>query len=61
MKDLATVTRRVQPVAIMFSEYYFYMTGFINEDSTKVGFDVIHDLFRAIYRKSICGLEVKVI
>lgn len=50
LKDLATVTRRVQPVAIMFSEYYFYMTGFINEDSTKVGFDVIHDLFPTIYR-----------
>lgn len=50
LKDKATVARKVQPAAIMFSEYYFYMAGFIDEESTKTGFDVINDAFPTIYR-----------
>lgn len=50
LKDNATVKRKVQPAAIMFSEYYFYLVGFIDETSTQSGFDVIHDSFPTIYR-----------
>ena len=31
-KDGAIVKRRVKPVAIMFSEYYFYLTAFIEDE-----------------------------
>lgn len=50
LKDNTTVKRKVQPAAIMFSEYYFYLVGFIDETSTQSGFDVIHDAFPTIYR-----------
>lgn len=50
LKDNTTVKRKVQPAAIMFSEYYFYLVGFIDETSTESGFDVIHDSFPTIYR-----------
>lgn len=50
LKDSTTVKRKVQPAAIMFSEYYFYLVGFIDETSTQSGFDVIHDSFPTIYR-----------
>lgn len=50
LKDNITVKRKVQPAAIMFSEYYFYLVGFIDETSTQSGFDVIHDSFPTIYR-----------
>ena len=33
MKEPKLVQRRVQPVGIMFSEYYFYLTAFL-EDKT---------------------------
>lgn len=45
-KDKAIVHRRLQPVAIMFSEYYFYLTAFIEDEEVRKGFDVI-DLFAA--------------
>lgn len=51
MKGQATVKRKVKPVAIMFSEYYFYMTAFIDDkDEAKQHFDVINDAFPTIYR-----------
>ena len=50
LKNNKTVKRKVQPAAIMFSEYYFYLVGFIDEMSTQSGFDVIHDSFPTIYR-----------
>lgn len=49
-KDKAVVTRTVQPVAIMFSEYYFYLTAFIDDEEIKKGFDVLNDAFPTIYR-----------
>lgn len=49
-KDNAVVKRKVQPVAIMFSEYYFYVAGFIDDENTKKNFDVINDSFPTIYR-----------
>ena len=49
-KDKCRVTRRVQPVAILFSEYYFYLTAFIEDETTRKDFDVINDSFPTIYR-----------
>ena len=50
-KDKAVVTRKVKPVAIMFSEYYFYVTAFIDDkDEARKDFDVLNDSFPTIYR-----------
>ena len=49
-KDKAIVKRKVGPVAIMFSEYYFYLTAFIDDDKLREHFDVINDSFPTIYR-----------
>ena len=49
-KDKAIVHRRHQPVAIMFSEYYFYLTAFIEDEEVRKDFDVINDSFPTIYR-----------
>ena len=48
--DELVVNRKVQPVAIMFSEYYFYLTAFIEDKELKNNFDVINDSFPTIYR-----------
>lgn len=51
VNDRKTVTRKVKPVAIMFSEYYFYLTAFIDDaDEAREDFDVINDSFPTIYR-----------
>lgn len=50
MKDKVTVKRKVKPVAIMFSEYYFYLTAFIHDEEVRKKFDVINDSFPTIYR-----------
>lgn len=47
MKEPKLVRRRVQPVGIMFSEYYFYLTAFLED---KTDFDNPDDLFPTIYR-----------
>lgn len=47
MKEPKLVTRRVQPVGIMFSEYYFYLTAFLED---KGHFENPDDLFPTIYR-----------
>ncbi len=49
-KDKAVVTRKLKPVAIMFSEYYFYLTAFIDDEEVRKNFDVINDSFPTIYR-----------
>lgn len=49
-KDNALVKRKVKPAAIMFSEYYFYLTAFIEDDDVKADFDVLNDSFPTIYR-----------
>lgn len=49
-KDKATVTRKVKPVAIMFSEYYFYLTAFIDDENVRKNFEVLDDAFPTIYR-----------
>lgn len=50
MKDKAVVKRKLKPVAIMFSEYYFYLTSFIDDENVRKNFDVINDSFPTIYR-----------
>ena len=47
MKEPTTVKRRVLPVGLMFSEYYFYLTAFLEDKS---GFENPDDLFPTIYR-----------
>lgn len=49
-KDKKIVSRKVMPLAIMFSDYYFYLTAFIDDEQTKQRFDVINDSFPTIYR-----------
>lgn len=46
------VSRVLKPVGIMFSEFYFYLVGFIDEDeqSEKIKFEVENDPFPTIYR-----------
>lgn len=50
MKDEKPKTRKLKPLAIMFSEYYFYMTAFIDDEKVREKFDVINDSFPTIYR-----------
>lgn len=50
VKGKEVVKRKIQPVAIMFSEYYFYLTAFIGNEEVRKGFDVIDDSFPTIYR-----------
>lgn len=47
LKDPKVVRRRVQPVGIMFSEYYVYLTAFLED---KRDFENPDDLFPTIYR-----------
>ena len=47
IKEPRIVKRRVQPVGIMFSEYYFYLTAFLED---KGSFETPDDLFPTIYR-----------
>ena len=42
--------RKVKPVAIMFSEFYFYMVGFIDNINKEEAFSNPDDLFPTIYR-----------
>lgn len=43
-------TRKLKPLAIMFSEYYFYLAAFIDDDKVRKNFNVINDSFPTIYR-----------
>ena len=47
LKEPKLVRRRVLPVGIMFSEYYFYLTAFLEDKKT---FDNPDDLFPTSYR-----------
>lgn len=47
LKEPKTVLRKIQPVGIMFSEYYFYLTAFLEDKSA---FENPADLFPTIYR-----------
>lgn len=42
--------RRLQPVGLLFSEYYFYLTAFIEDIDRAAHFDNAEDPFPTIYR-----------
>lgn len=50
MKKDKTVTRRVAPVGIIFSEYYFYLMCYINDHELRKHFEKTDDPFPTIYR-----------
>lgn len=43
-------TRKLKPLAIMFSEYYFYLCAFIDDEKVRENFNVLNDAFPTIYR-----------
>jgi len=49
-KDKSIVKRKLMPVALMFSEFYFYLTAFIDDEEVKKNFNVLDDAFPTIYR-----------
>lgn len=57
--DKKTVIRKLKPVGIMVSEFYFYLTAFIEDIDKKEHFENPDDLFPTIYRiDRIDGIEV---
>ena len=51
VKGQEVVRRKLKPVSIIFSEFYFYMAAFIDDaDEVREHFDVINDAFPTIYR-----------
>lgn len=50
MKEPKLVKRLVEPVGIMFSEYYFYLTAFLRNVDRETEFENKDDLFPTIYR-----------
>ncbi len=50
LKGNATVERRLEPLAILFSEYYFYLVGFIRDINKEEVFENPDDIFPTIYR-----------
>lgn len=50
LKDKKTVRRIINPLAIMFSEFYFYIVAFIDDEEVKKDFDVLNDSYPTIYR-----------
>ena len=45
-----TKTRKLKPLAIMFSEFYFYLVAFIEDEKVREKFNVVNDSFPTIYR-----------
>ncbi len=50
LKGNEVVHRTIEPVGLMFSEYYFYLVGFIQDIDRKEAFENPDDLFPTIYR-----------
>ena len=50
LKDGETVLRTIEPVGLMFSEYYFYLVAFIRNIDKDTEFENPNDLFPTIYR-----------
>lgn len=50
LKGRETVERKLEPLAIMFSEYYFYVVGFIEGIDKEKAFENADDPFPTIYR-----------
>lgn len=45
-----SIVRKLKPVGIMFSEFYFYLTAFIVKDDEQQNAETEKDLYPAIYR-----------
>lgn len=60
MKGHETVKRKVQPQAIMFSEFYFYLAAHIENIDREKEFAVKNDIYPTIYRMDRIA-EVKVL
>ena len=50
LKGGETVQRTIEPVGLMFSEYYFYLVAFIRDIDRTAAFENPDDLFPTIYR-----------
>lgn len=50
LKNHEVVQRTIEPVGIMFSEYYFYLTAFIRDIDKEQAFENANDLYPTIYR-----------
>ena len=50
LKNAESVVRRVQPVGIMFSEFYFYLTAYIEGIDKEKAFQNPKDKYPTIYR-----------
>ena len=50
LKGGETVVRKIDPVGLLFSEYYFYLMGVIEDEDTKAHFEVTNDPHPTIYR-----------
>lgn len=50
MKSTDVKKRKLQPLAIMFSEYYFYLAAFIDDEKVREKFSVANDAYPTIYR-----------
>ena len=50
LKGQETVKRTVEPVGILFSEYYFYLAAYIRDIDRKQVFENPDDLYPTIYR-----------
>ena len=50
MKGQEIVKRKLKPVSILFSEFYFYLAAFIDDKETRNHFAVADDCFPTIYR-----------
>lgn len=50
LKNKEVVTRKVKPVGVMFSEFYFYLTAYIDDIDKATKFQNPDDTFPTIYR-----------
>ncbi len=50
LKNHETIKRTIEPVGLMFSEYYFYLTAFLRDVDRKKNFENPDDLYPTIYR-----------
>ena len=50
IKDRKVVERRLKPLALLFSEYYFYLIAFIDDSNIQKIYEGVRDMTPTIYR-----------
>lgn len=50
MKDRKIVERKLKPLALLFSEYYFYLIAFIEDQEIQKIYEISRDMTPTIYR-----------